>query len=138
MQSDRYVEPSRGAGRVLGAAILVVGGVMVFAWTWLYVFLGAKGASQEALEAKLQTLEIASSVLGGFAALIAAFGALYTGRIGFRTLLHGQYPPHGTTVITRVKIRVGQEARIWGWLSVALGLMFSVAAMQIIYVTFVT
>ena len=50
---------------------------------------------------------------------VGLFWIAYFVRLGYRTLKLKSYPPPGTIVIFRTRIRTGQQAAISGYLSIA-------------------
>lgn len=96
---------------------------MVFLIAWTQQRVPAPDASPEEIEAYVEsdvahiiTFTIVSSPIG-------LLWVVYFARLGHQSLRTGVYPPTGTVVVRRTRIRTGKEAVVLGYLSIAFSVL---------------
>ena len=129
MNGERFIEANRVAQAILVAVLLI--GIAIFASKELLVnrWLPGAGATLEELTQFL----IASLV---FCVSAAMFWSFYFGRMGFRAIASGEFPPPGTLVVRRTKVRFGLIARVSAWLSIAFALISWLPVALLAYVLY--
>jgi hypothetical protein len=131
--SERYLEPSRKA-RITLAVIAVFGLAMpVSAKLITNHLMPGQGASLKELEAAANLFGILArvTIVLAFGLMLAA--AAYSGRLGYRSIKHGIFPPPGTAVVRRTLIRTGKQAYQQGYLMLLLAGAFALCAAFTIY-----
>jgi len=120
VNDERFIEASRVAQAIVLA--MIVAGVGFFAASaWLANhWIPDGGASLEEIARIGERFLVASL---GFGIVAAACWSFYFGRIGFRAIANGEFPPPGTLVVRRTKVKFGSTARVSGWLSIALAII---------------
>ena len=118
MAEDLYREPNRKAQLT----------TLVVAATFAIVVLSLEPLAQRLLpapDASLEEIEAGATLLKILAdsiILIAIpFGVLWVGyyvHLGYSTLKHGIYPPPGTIVLARTRVRSGRQASVTGYVLV--------------------
>jgi len=120
MGDESYLEPNRKAQFVVLFMLIVFAALIVSFEPIFHRITPSTSAPLEELEAGGRLLVLLA--LGIFIVTIAAglFWVAYFVRLGYRTLKLGSYPPPGTIVIVRTRIRTGQQAALSGYLSIGL------------------
>ena len=113
--NERFIEASRVAQVVFVAVVFVVVGFS-FATDWL-INNWIPNASIQELTVVWDRFLIR---LLGLMIVCAALSSFYFGRMGFRAIASGEFPPPGTLVWRRTKVIFGSEARRAGWWSIVL------------------
>ena len=93
------------------------------------VDLGALAASSPH-EAAAKALSVSRLFLAAVAALAVVLAA-YLGRLSWRTLAVGRYPPPGVRVIRDTRVVRGPRARRYGWMVLALALLILAAGLLV-------
>jgi hypothetical protein len=116
VDDERYIEASRSAQAIL-VAVFLVGIVLIPSSEWIVNrFIPGEGAPVEELT---RFYERALIPVIGIGIGLAAAWSFYFGRIGIRAITSGEFPPPGTLVVRRTKVKFGRIARASGWLSIA-------------------
>ena len=137
VSGDRFIEPSRTARRLLTAWVSL--GVIVFAMSrWLLSqSIPEANATIAEMNKISERLLVANWVALGITVCMAMVWTFYFGRIGFRALATGEYPPPGTMVVRRTIVKVGLYARISAVLSIVMAvLVWFPVAMQVYVLCF--
>ncbi len=113
MNNERFIEANRTAQIT---AIVVAAIAILAASPWL-------GNLPMSDEEAAQVWERFHVAIVGACVGLAILWSLYFGRIGFSTLATGEFPPPGTLVVRRTKVRFGSVARLAGWLCIGFVLM---------------
>ena len=128
MTDELYLEPNRRAQVVL-LVLLIVGGLSIALIEPLFAYLTpGKSATLEESEGGGRSLMLVSMGTFFVFVILSVLWAAYFARLGYRALKSGSFPPPGTMVIARTRVRTGRVALISGWLSISLGVLFSVSA----------
>jgi hypothetical protein len=133
MVDDLYLEPSRKAQTIFLLVIIFAALLFAAINPIINYLTPSQSAPLNELEtsARLLTLlALGSHILTFFILLL--FGAHF-GRRGYRALKQGSYPPSGTIVIWRTKIRTGRQAILDGYSSIALGVFWGALALFEVY-----
>lgn len=122
MGTIRYLEPNRKAQITL-AAIIVCAAVM-FIGIKLFVdsIMPSEDASIKELESAAKLLEALALGTNAIGIIVSLVVAAYFGRLGYRALKTGNFPPLGTIVVRRTMIHTGKKAYIAGSLSIVFAL----------------
>ena len=83
-------------------------------------------------EAAAHALEVSRLVLAAAAVLVAVLAA-YLGRLSWRTLRAGRYPPPGTRVLSDTRVVRGPRARRYGWIFLALAIAILATGVLVAY-----
>jgi len=113
VNDERFIEANRTAQVI---AVVLVAITLFAASEWL------ENLPMSDAEAT-RTWERFHVVGFGVSVAVAFLWSYYFGRIGFRALASGEFPPPGTLVMRRTKVRFGSLARVSGLLSIALAVM---------------
>lgn len=128
MSNEEYIEPNKKAQVALlltFVAILVFGVILNSMVDPLRL---DQDASLEEIKISLGLLfELANKIIF-IGCIIGLFAAWHFGRIGYLALKKGIFPPPGSIVVARTRIRIGKEATLLGYISIfiafLLGLFF--------------
>jgi len=128
-----YLTPSRKAQVLL--LLVTLFGFFIFAITqWLSGLpLPASGASREALDNYAHTVSRGTEILLGASIIFAAVWSYYMGRMGIKGLACREFPPPGTSVILKTRIRTGAFAVLSSWLAILIAVSFWLPVIAIIY-----
>ena len=120
---DLYLEPNLKARKTAILCFAAFAVLMVSLIAWIQPQVPAPNASTEEIEAFLEFVVSFAIVFTIASSPIVLLSALYFARIGQQTLRTGVYPPTGTTVIRRTRIRTGKQAVALGYLSIAFSVL---------------
>ena len=133
MTEVAHLEPTHRA-QIMVLVVLVLTALLVGSLEPLLNYLTpAKTASLEELETSGRSLMLFGLSIFAVGCFLSFFWIVYFARLGYRTLSLRVFPPPGTVVIARTRVRTGNEAQIAGWLAVALGLLMAVPATALGY-----
>jgi hypothetical protein len=133
MADELYLEPNRRA-QVIVLSLLVVGGLIIASIEPALNYLTpSKSATLEEVESGGRSLML--FLMGSFFifVILSLIWAVYFARLGYRALKSGSFPPPGTLVVARTRVRTGRGALISGWLSISLGAVIIVPAAALGY-----
>jgi hypothetical protein len=119
MGDESYLEPNRKAQYIVLLMLVLFAVIVALFEPMIHRITPSTSAPLEELEAGGKLLVLLA--LGTFVVAIAVsiFWAAYFARLGYRTLKVGSYPPPGTIVVFRTRIRTGKLAVLSGYLSIA-------------------
>lgn len=133
MADELYLEPSRRA-QVIVLSLLIVGGLIVASLEPALNYLtSSKSATLEELESDGRSLTLFFMGIFLIFVILSLMWTAYFARLGYRALKSGCFPPPGTLVVARTRVRTGRGALISGWLSISLGAVFIVPAAALGY-----
>ena len=137
MDDERYAEPSKKAQFVLLAILVLVALVVASLEPTITRLAPSSSASQREFDSGIREL-----TLIGLGTLVVAFiasvwGVTYFGRLGFRALKLRTFPPPGTIVVRRTRIRTGAQATLAAYCALAFAGLLSVLTILDAYVAWV-
>jgi hypothetical protein len=137
VDSERYVEPSRKAQIVLLAILVLVALVAASIEPTITRLAPSPSAPQQEVDSGIREL-----TLVGLGTLVVAFiasvwGVTYFVRLGFRALKLRTFPPPGTIVLRRTRIRTGAQATLAAYHALAFAGLLSVLTILSAYVAWV-
>lgn len=121
-----FLEASQNAKRIAVVLLILVIAAGFLLIPWVGSMDPGDEASMDELARAMQDVKFAGRVIVGSTLLLWAIGAVYFVRLGYRTRKFGQYPPPGTMVFRRTRIRRDADARLIG------GLCYGVAIIALI------
>ena len=123
MSDDVYLEPSHRA-RVVLLWILSVW-VLLFAGLWVLVDYVTPRQDAPLEELTLGGERLILLLLGMYVILFiaGALCAVYVARLAYRTFKFGIFPPPGTIVVRRTRVRTGKAASLAGWVCIFPGFL---------------
>jgi hypothetical protein len=124
MNQERYIPASRTAQILL--LIMVIIGFLIFAVIhWLSGLpMPPPGSASAALDGYVHTVKQATWILFAVSIPISAAWSYYMARMGYRGLVSKEFPPPGTLVVTRTRIRTGRTAVFSSWLAIVMAVVF--------------
>ena len=120
---DLYLEPNREARKTAILCFAAFALFMVSLIAWIQQQVPAPNASTKEIETFLEFVASFALLFTIASSPIALLSAFYFFRIGQQTLRTGVYPPTGTTVIRRTRLRTGKQAFALGYLSIAFSVL---------------
>lgn len=123
MNDPTFIEPTTKARALFGAWILI--GVIGFILSERIADSAnfPEGASLQDMEQQLQSLELSMWILFGISVIFIAALSSHLARMGFNGLASHQFPPMGTLVIRRTKIKTGADAALSSWLAIVIAIL---------------
>ena len=124
MEDELYLEPNRRTQTIV--LLMIIFGILLFASIdpMISYLTPSKSAPLADLERGAKLLGLLASLFFVFALVISLIWAAYFGRVGYRSLKLGSYPPSGAIVVLRTRVRTGKQAVIAGYLSILLAVLF--------------
>lgn len=119
MAEDLYREPSRKAQRNTLLYLATFALMILLLWPLSQHLVPAPDASLEEIQAGAELLIVLALCVTLIASVFGIFWIGYFVRLGYRALKHGIYPPPGTVVVRRTRVRIGKEAAVSAYLSIA-------------------
>ena len=133
MVDDLYIEPNRRA-QIIVFFVIILAVLLSASLSPIVNYLTpSESASLEEWEASARFLTLLALGANIFGFIISFFWAVYFGRKGYRTLKLGSYPPSGTIVVRRSKIRTGRQAIHAGYLSISFTVLMGLFTLLIGY-----
>jgi len=118
MVDDLYLEPNRRA-QIFVLIAIILAAILAASLNPIISYLTPSQNAplqEQVAEAKLMLLlALGTNVI---AIIVSLFWVVHFGRQGYRALKLGSYPPSGTIVVRRTKIRTGRQAILAGYLSI--------------------
>ncbi|MEQ1589662.1 MAG: hypothetical protein ABL902_04835 [Gallionella sp.] len=133
MVDELYLEPSRKAQIVFLLVIILAALLFASINPFIDYLTPSQGASSEDLKAGARLLASLALVPQVIVFLIMLFWAAYFGRRGYRTIKFGIFPPVGSIVIWRTKIRTGEQANLEGRTSIFMAVCWGLFALLEIF-----
>ena len=135
MGDELYVEPNRKAQIIVLLIFVLVGTMVASLEPMIDRITPSQSAPLEELEAgaRLLILLVLGACVIGF--IVSLLWVAYFGRLGYRTLKLGSYPPPGTIVVFRTRVRTGKRAVLSGYLSISLAVFIGLFAVLMGYAT---
>lgn len=135
MGDESYLEPNRKAQFIVLLMLVLFAVIVASFEPIIHRITPSTSAPLEELEASGRLLLLLT--LGTFVVTFAVglFWVAYFVRLGYRTLRLGSYPPPGTIVVFRTRIRTGKLAALLGYLSIALAALMVALMVLLGYAT---
>ena len=119
MDDERYVEPSKKAQFVLLGILLLFALIVASLEPTIARLTPPSSASQRELDSAVREITLIGLGTVVVACVTAVWGVTYFARLGFRALKLRTYPPPGTIVVRRTRIRTGAQATLYGYHALA-------------------
>lgn len=135
MNDESYLQPSRKAQIIVLVVLILMALIVASLEPVLKHVTPGKSATLEELEGGARLLAILGLVTFSVACVVALTGAGYFARLGYRAMKLGSFPPPGTIVVVRTRIRTGKQVLLSGWLSILFGVLMIAPAVILGYLT---
>lgn len=135
MGDGSYLEANRKAQLVVLLTFLFVVVIVVSIEPLLYRVMPSFSASLEGIGTSGGLLLLLTLVSHVVSFALSLFWIAHLVHVGYRTLKLGSYPPPGTMVVFRTRIRSGKQAEVSGYLSFALAALMIAPIALTAYVT---
>lgn len=135
MGNGSYLEANRKAQLVVLLTFLFVVVIVVSLEPLLYRVMPSFSASLEGIGTSGGLLLLLTLVSHVVSFALSLFWIAHLVHVGYRTLKLGSYPPPGTMVVFRTRIRTGKQAEVSGYLSFALAALMIAPIALTAYVT---
>jgi hypothetical protein len=135
MGDESYLEANRKAQFIVLLTFLSVVVIVVSLEPLLYRVVPSISASLEGIEASGRLLLLLALVSHVASFALSLFWIVHLVHAGYRTLKLGSYPPPGTMVVFRTRVRTGKEAAVSGYLSIAFAVLMIAPIALTAYVT---
>ena len=133
MEGDLYIEPNRRA-QIIVFFVITLAALLLASLSPIVNYLTpSQSAPLEEMEAGARLLTLLALGATIFWFIISLFWVVYFGRKGCRTLKLGSYPPPGTIVVRRTKIRTGRQAISAGYFSISFAVLMGLFTLLIGY-----
>jgi hypothetical protein len=123
MGDELYLEPNRRAQIIVLLQFVVGALLLVSVYPIINYLTPSPRASLEELEAETRLLRLLTLGIVVIAFIISLFWVRYFGRLGYRALKLEIYPPPGTIVVRRTRVRTGKQAVLAGYLSISFAVL---------------
>ena len=115
MGDELYLEPNRRV-QIVVLLIFIVAALLLASLDPLIKYITpSQSAPLEEMKAGATLLLLLNISVNAVAIALSLIWIIYWCRIGYRSLRSGSYPPPGTIVIIRTRVRTGKQALINGW-----------------------
>jgi hypothetical protein len=135
MGDDSFLEANRKAQFIVLLTFLLVVVIVVSLEPLLYRVVPSISASLEGIEASGRLLLLLALVSHIASFALSLFWIVHLVHVGYLTLKLGSYPPPGTMVVFRTRVRTGKEAAVSGYLSIAFAVLMIAPIALTAYVT---
>jgi hypothetical protein len=135
MGDESFLEANRRAQFIVLLTFLFVVVIVVSLEPLLYRVVPSISASLEGIEASGRLLLLLALVSHVASFALSLFWIVHLVHAGYRTLKLGRYPPPGTMVVFRTRVRTGKEAAVSGYLSIAFAVLMIAPIALTAYVT---
>lgn len=135
MGDGSYLEANRKAQFIVLLTFLFVVVIVVSLEPLLYRVMPSFSASLEGIGASGRLLLLLTLLSHVVSFALSLFWIAHLVHAGYRTLKVGTYPPPGTMVVFRTRIRTGKQAAVSGYLSFAFAALMIVPIVLTAYVT---
>ena len=133
MGDEPYVEPNRKVQIIVLLIFVLVGAMVALLEPMIDRITPSQSAPLEELEAGARLLGLLALCACVIGFLVSLLWVAYFGRLGYRTLKLGSYPPPGTIVVFRTRVRTGKRAVLSGYLSISLAVLTGLFAVLMFY-----
>jgi hypothetical protein len=133
MGEELYLEPNRKAQVLVLIMFGLVAAVLALLEPTISRLTPSQNAPLEELEAGVRVLALLALgilVVGFISSLV---GVAYFGRLGYRALKLGSYPPPGAIVVFRTRVQTGKQAVLAGWLTILCAILAGLLAVSWVY-----
>ena len=133
VDQERYIEANRTAQILLVALVII--GIIIFAISmWLSgIPVPPEGAGRVLLDRYADSVLLGTWTLLVISVPFSAVWSFYLARMGVKGLACGEFPPPGTLVALRTKVKVGIMARVSNWLALAMAIAFWLPVSILVY-----
>src|SRR5579859_615648 len=115
MGDELYLEPNRRAQIVVLLTIVLAALLFASLDPLIKYITPSQSAASDEIKAGATLLLLLNICVNAIAIALSLIWIIYWCRIGYRSLRSGSYPPPGTIVIIRTRVRTGKQALINGW-----------------------
>ena len=135
MGDELYLEPNRKAQIIVFLMFVLAAAILALLEPTINRITPSQSAPLEELEAgaRLLTLLALGTFVIGF--IVSLIWVAYFGRLGYRALKLGSYPPPGTIVVFRTRVCTGKQAVLAGYLSISFAVFIGLFAVLMGYAT---
>ncbi|MBU1426944.1 MAG: hypothetical protein KKH12_03715 [Gammaproteobacteria bacterium] len=123
---DLYLEPNRRAQVIVLLAIIFAALLAASLNPIINYLTPSQSAPLQEQVAATRLMLFLALCTNVIAFIIALFWVVHFGRQGYLTLKLGSYPPSGTIVVRRTKVRTGRQAIFAGYLSILFAVLVAV------------
>lgn len=135
MGDESYLEANRKAQFIVLLTFLFVVVIVVSLEPLLYRVTPSLSAALQGIEASGRLLVLLALISHVASFALSLFWITHLVHAGYRTLKLGTYPPPGTMVVFRTRVRTGKQAAVSGYLSFALAALMVAPVALTAYVT---
>lgn len=132
---ESFLEANRKAQLIVLLTFLFVVVILVSLEPLLYRVMPSLGTSLQGLEANDRLLLLLTLVSHVVSFALSVFWIAHLVHVGYLTLKLGSYPPPGTMMVFRTRIRTGKQAAVSGYLSFAFAALMIAPIALTAYVT---